>query len=157
MANVGLGAVINRYKYLTTHLIMFSYIAIAGAAYTAHKLLYSTATFINSISTISSVTYPAITSSESSTIEDYEGLLKVGMIMVSDFSNKKKRTKIGDAKLELCRKSIHKLETSISIYNKAKKDYESNWFNFRKFDDHFYTHRMFHNATLLRLRLRWIA
>ncbi len=130
---------------------MFSYIAVAGAAFTVHKLLTSTAAFINAVKTVSSITTQI--EEQPRAVEDFEGLLKVAHIMINDYD---KITKLDEAKVSLCRKSLLELETNMDTLRKAKADYDAQWIRLVNFDEEFYKKRMLKSAILLRMRLQWL-
>lgn len=136
---------------------MFSYIAFAGAAYTAHKLFTSTASFIAAVRTMRTI--PNI-ENQSNTIDDYEGLLKIGYIVIQDYVSITKLSKaqqnIREAKVSLCRESLKELERNIDTYYKAKEYYDSIWIKYYSFDENFHMHQMYKSSQLLRLRLNWL-
>ena len=131
---------------------MFSYVLVAGAAYTAHKLLSSTAAFINALNTIPSLKNETIVT-QNCAVEDFEGLLKIAYIMIQDYDVK---SNLDEAKIALCRKSLSELETKMDTLFKAKEKYESEWFHVYAFEDAFYKNQMLKAATILRLRLRFL-
>ena len=131
---------------------MFSYVLVAGAAYTAHKLLSSTAAFITALNTIPSLKTETLVT-QPRAVEDFEGLLKIAYIMIQDYEVK---NNIDEAKIALCRKSLRELETKMDTLFKAKEKYESEWFHVYAFEDTYYKNQMLQAATILRLRLRFL-
>ena len=84
--------------------------------------------------------------------EDVEALLTLAKVVIQE--NENSDTPITEAKVNLLRDSLTRLEDVRCTYQKAKEEYDATWIKYYSFDEEHWRHRISTHATRLHMRMR---
>ena len=131
---------------------MMSYTILAGAMYLGHEMIKTASSLITALSPAPQrplILPPPLQVEE----DDYEGLLKVGRLMLDA---QKKTSELQKAKIQLCAEACDNLEREILTYDKCKRMYEAKWIKWSTaFDKEEWMYRKNKAAHICRLRMKW--
>ena len=141
-------------RYKPAHvLVMLAYTVIASALYVSHQVVGTANALLQALRP--TPPQPKYVMPPTSVDEDdYEGLLRIGKLVLS---NHKAKTQLQKARVEMCTDALELLEKEILLYEKCKRMHETMWFQWRStFDEEEWLVRKNKAAHLCRLRLKWI-